>query len=385
MTAAALSPVAVALTGLLALAVAMGIGRFAFTPMLPLMQQASALSLVEGGWLASSNYAGYLAGALALMAINPASAASARWGLAAVAALTVAMAWTEVLTAWLVLRFLAGVASACVLVGVSGSVLPILVQAGHPHRAGIVFAGVGVGIALAGAIGLAAGVSDATPAQAWLVLGVFAAIAAVIAWPALRRTDSEIVSQAAVGHGRIAGARRLVLCYGAFGFGYIIPATFLPALARQVIPDAAVFGWVWPVFGVAAAASTIAASLWLGRYPPVVVWATSQLIMAAGVIAPAIFDGAWAILVSALCVGGTFVVVTMAGIEQARLAAGASAPRLIAAMTAAFALGQLVGPLTLRASESASAALLWPSVLAAVALVWSSFALLARPASTERN
>ena len=291
------------------------------------------------------------------------------------------MAWTETLTAWLVLRFLAGVASACVLVGVSGSVLPILAQAGQAHRSGIVFAGVGVGIALAGAIGLAAGVSHATPAQAWLVLGAFAAIAAVIAWPALRRTDSETVTQTAVGgQGRIAGARRLVLCYGAFGFGYIIPATFLPALARQVIPDAAVFGWVWPVFGVAAAASTIAAARWLGRYPPVLVWATSQLVMAAGVIAPAIFDGVWAILVSAVCVGGTFMVVTMAGIEQARREAAASAPRLIAAMTAAFAFGQLVGPLTLRASESGSAALLWPSVIAAAALVSSAFALLARRA-----
>jgi hypothetical protein len=303
------------------------------------------------------------------------------------------MAWTETLPAWLVLRFLAGVASASVLIGVTAWALPILVQAGQARRSGLLFAGVGVGIALAGAIGLAAGVSQATPAHAWLLLGMFATIAAAIAWPALGRSPAAIVLQSTARGVPAVGARRLVLCYGAFGFGYIIPATFLPALARQVIPDAAVFGWAWPVFGVAAAGSTIAAARWLGRYPPAVVWAASQLVMAAGVIAPALSSDVWAIMVCAICVGGTFMVATMAGIEHARVVASSSAPRLIAAMTAAFAFGQLVGPLTLRTSEAGAAALLWPSVFAAAALVASAFALLAMrarlpsspPPRTERS
>ena len=58
------SPVMIALAGLTALGVAMGIGRFAFTPILPMMQQDFAMSLGEGGWLASANYLGYLVGAL---------------------------------------------------------------------------------------------------------------------------------------------------------------------------------------------------------------------------------------------------------------------------------------------------------------------------------
>ena len=57
-------PEAIALAGLAALAVAMGIGRFAFTPLLPMMQADAGLTLAQGGWLASANYAGYLAGAL---------------------------------------------------------------------------------------------------------------------------------------------------------------------------------------------------------------------------------------------------------------------------------------------------------------------------------
>jgi hypothetical protein len=50
-------------TGLIGLAVAMGIGRFAFTPLLPLMQQDAGVSLLQGSWLATANYVGYLVGA----------------------------------------------------------------------------------------------------------------------------------------------------------------------------------------------------------------------------------------------------------------------------------------------------------------------------------
>ena len=73
-----------------------------------------------------------------------------------------------------------------------------------------------------------------------------------------------------------ADAWLLVGCYGIFGFGYIIPATFLPSLARQLLADPAVFGWTWPVFGIAAAVSTVAASLMLRNAAPRRVWALCQ-------------------------------------------------------------------------------------------------------------
>ena len=58
------SPRTVALAGLVALAVAMGIGRFAFTPLLPMMLHDGVIDLPSASWLASANYVGYLAGAL---------------------------------------------------------------------------------------------------------------------------------------------------------------------------------------------------------------------------------------------------------------------------------------------------------------------------------
>src|SRR3954453_13153671 len=113
---------------MLALASAMGIGRFSFTPILPLMQHDRGLTIAEGGWLATSNYLGYLAGALMCMAFVPRPTQSVRLGLIGVAAFTRVMGLTESLSFWLALRCSAGVVRAFVLVGLSVWVMPILTK-----------------------------------------------------------------------------------------------------------------------------------------------------------------------------------------------------------------------------------------------------------------
>ena len=58
------NPTDVVLLGVLALVVAMGIGRFAFTPILPLMLRDETLGSTDGAQWAAANYLGYLLGAL---------------------------------------------------------------------------------------------------------------------------------------------------------------------------------------------------------------------------------------------------------------------------------------------------------------------------------
>lgn len=363
----------IALAGLAALAVAMGIGRFAFTPILPMMQEDRGLSLAAGSGLASVNYAGYLAGALfAAGGLRPRLVIRA--ALLAIALATFAMGLAEGLAAWLALRFLAGVASAWVLVHVSAWCLARLAEQGSVRLDGVLFAGVGAGSAIAGILCAALMRSGGSSAQAWFGLGLLSLAVAAAVWPVLG--DARAAGTRPVPGKRYAWtgeAARLVACYGAYGFGYIIPATFVPVMAKALVPDPRIFGWAWPIFGLTAAASTVLAALLRGRMSDRQVWRASALAMALGVAAPVLVDGVAGIVLAAVLVGGTFVVITMAAMQEARRLAGARAAPLMAALTAAFAFGQIVGPLTvplLVAHGGFGAALLCASgVLAASALV----------------
>ena len=278
-----------------------------------------------------------------LFAFNPVPSRAAKFGLAAVAASTLAMAFTSSFWPWLVLRLIAGIASAFVLVGVSGWALAVLAAHDRPGWTGCVFAGVGEGILFAGVAVLVVGAADLAPAVGWIVLG---AAACCVALAAALLIENRAPSTAAdVTLDVEASAWRLIICYGAFGFGYIIPATFLPAAARSMISDPTVFGWIWPLFGVAAAISTVLTSLMLGNLQPRRAWAYGQFVMAFGVALPAVQTTLFSIIVSAMCVGGTFMVITMAAMQEARAVAGRRATHLMAAMTAAFGAGQIAGPI----------------------------------------
>jgi predicted MFS family arabinose efflux permease len=160
-----------------------------------------------------------------------------------------------------------------------------------------------------------------------------------------------------------------VFGYGAYGFGYIIPATFLPVMARAAIEDPAVFGWAWPIFGAAAAVSTLIAAAtarFLGNRR---LWMATQLLMTVGVALPILWPGIAGIMLAALLVGGTFVVITMAGMQEARQVGGQHATGLMAALTSAFAAGQIAGPLYASAVVAGEADFSRALLVAAIALL----------------
>jgi len=335
--------------GLLALAIAMGIGRFAFTPMLPLMIRAGSADVGAGGWLAAANYAGYLLGALTAARLPLSPQRTGLLSLAVIVVSTAAMGLVESLAAWLLLRGIAGVASAWALVSTSVWCLSWLARLGRPNGAGMVYAGVGVGIALAGLYCWRAGAAEIAPDRLWLHLGLLALVAS-LAVAALMPREAGPVAAAGTGTGTGGAAAGdaqwdLVICYGMLGFGYILPATFLPVLARAVVDSPAVFGAAWPVFGAAAALSTpLAGALLSGRSRRHVL-AGSHLLMALGCLLPVLHLSAGSVLAAALLVGGTFMVATMAGIQAARAGAAGDPARALGRMTASFAIGQMAGPL----------------------------------------
>jgi MFS family permease len=363
--------------GLASLAAAMGIGRFAFTPILPLMQDASGVTLAQGAWMATANYVGYLLGAWSSFVLTPSAGIAARWGLLAVALSTLAMAFTNSLQVWLLLRLIAGVASAFVLVGASAWALGHLASYRRSDLAGWVFAGVGIGICLAGIIALITGTSGAAPAKAWVALGGIALVVAVAAWGRLCVAVPVLQAHEAIAAAPLdRSAWLLVACYGSFGFGYIIPATFIPAASRTLVNDPLVFGWAWPLFGLAAAVSTVGVTTLFPSAAPRRKAALSLLVMAVGVGAPAMHMGLYTLAVSAVCVGSSFMVMTMAGVQEARRIAKGTPTKLISALTAAFAVGQLAGPVMVSLNLSAGDAFTVPSAVAVAVLICSALALL---------
>src|SRR2546430_11124637 len=154
---------------------------------------------------------------------------------------TLAVGMTHGMAAWVLWRMVAGMASAWALVHVSSWCLEQLAAAGKHGLGGVVFSGVGWGIALAGGVCLALMSAGASASQTWIALGAASLAVTAALWPRVARRDAPATARTAFRWS--ADSLRLVLCYAAFGFGYIIPATFVPAMAREIVADPLAFGW----------------------------------------------------------------------------------------------------------------------------------------------
>lgn len=343
----------VCLAAMIALAVAMGVGRFAFTPLFPLMVRDGLLDAPSGALLAASNYLGYLVGALLAARLGLRPATLLALGLLATVTVTAAVGWASSVATWTVLRFVAGALSAWTLVATTAWGLGWLASLGRPHLAGALFAGVGLGIAAAGVFCLVAPGFEASALALWVDLGALAALASIVPLLVSLRLPApppmaDVAPSAHAAHSPPAaptGTAGLVACYALFGFGYILPATYLPALARQVVDDPHVFGWAWPLFGSAAAISTIVVAALLKSANRAAVWAACHLAMALGVLLPIVWPALSGVIASALLVGGTFMVITMVGMQEARGRVAGNPTAVLGRMTAGFAFGQLMGPI----------------------------------------
>lgn len=372
------SPQVIILIGLVALAIAMGVGRFAFTPMMPLMLRDGSLDAVTGTEWATANYFGYLLGALSASWFAGSPRRGLQIGLIGVAVTTLGMVWGDAGLPWLgmALRASAGIFSAWVLVCASGWCLPELSRRHATSLGGWMYTGVGLGIAGTGVLTWLGGGQSAV--VLWAELGLLAVLGAAYVLRQLPESSAAAAPSGASAPPRPAastagrGNLGVVLCYSAFGFGYIIPATFLPTMARQLVADPLVFGLTWPIFGTAAALSVAFASRWLHGWSRRKVWAIAQGVMAVGTFLPLLQQSLWGLAGSAVLVGGTFMVTTMAGLQLARERIPDNPTALLARMTAGFAAGQIAGPLLVRLIGDARVAgwdaLSWASAIATVLL-----------------
>jgi len=369
-----LGNVSLALGGMLGLASAMGIGRFVYTPILPAMADGIGLTKSAAGLIAAANFAGYFLGAL-LTALPRLPGSRRAWFLGALfagAATTAGMGVFDSMPAFVVLRFVGGVASAFVLVFATALVLDRLAAAGRTDLAPLHFAGVGVGIAVSGAVVDALQAGGTGWRSLWIVTAAISGmVIPLCAWLVPGDDPSrKPLSAAPLSHRKpVRGLGRLSVCHGLFGFGYVVTATFLVAAVRGATGGRSLEAAVWIVVGLAAIPST---AIWgragrrCGALPA---YGLACLMEAAGVAAGGLWPGAAGALLAAVLLGGTFMGITALGFVAARALAPEQQRRSFALMTAAFGAGQIAGPIAAGWLIDRTHSFALPSMIGAAALV----------------
>ena len=362
-------------TGALALASSQGLGRFFYTPVLPGMMASLGFSPADAGLIASANFAGYLVGALAAAQSWAAGRErkAALAGLFATAVLMALMAVPQQIGPFLVIRFLAGLASAFGLIFTSAIVLEVAAAAGSSLVSSAMFGGVGIGISLSSALvmavsSLAGGGAEGWRAS-WLTGSVFALAIFLLAMAVLPRPRA---GERKAAEPPLAWRPLFVLAaiaYCCFGFGYIVSATFLVAIARQAGSGPWVEFSAWFFTGIACFLSLFVWQPVIRRRGADMVLALCMLLLAAGTLASVLLPAGFAVVVGGILLGGTFMVITSCGLATGRAFAQASPRRAMGVMTAIFGVGQIAGPFVGGSVSALTGSYLAASVIAACVLV----------------
>lgn len=335
------------LGGMLGMMVAMGIGRFVFTPVLPLMQRDLGMTHSVAGWLAGLNYLGYLLGAI-VCSVSPRIIRNqfvAGSSLLLSLATTIFMAGTTSVFWWGGMRFTAGFVSAILFIVIVAEVNEALARQGYSHWVGTLYGGIGLGIALSG---LLVPQLDELGGweSAWIGTGGVASILALagvllgrkkefIPPVTIHKTNSEFT---------IKKLWILALAYFLEGFGYIVSATFIVAIIT-VTPGLERFApYSWVAVGVAAALSTVFWPIVARRtsYKNALMWA--YVIQATGIAISIYADTVFEVFFAAITFGGTFLgIVALTLVEGTRRTGGKG--KAAAILTTCFGIGQVLGPI----------------------------------------
>lgn len=327
----------------------LGIARFAYTPLLPIMQQQTLLNDATGGYLAAVNYLGYMAGALLAASLSDLQLKDRlyRLGLLLAVLSTAGMALTENFYLWALWRFIAGLSSAGSMLIASGLIMHWLLS--HKQRAelGVHFAGLGFGIALAALlVELMLSVHLDWQSQ-WYYFSGCAVVLAIPAWRWLPRPAVVV----AAAHSHLVDIppskrfyRLMLACYFCAGYGYVISATFIVTIVERMPGLSGSGNLSFIVLGLAATPAVLLWDLIARKTGYLKAIMLALLAQSAAILLPLWFSSLIPVLLSAALFGATFVgvvslVLTMAG----RLYPNKPA-KLMGKMTLAYGSAQVLAP-----------------------------------------
>lgn len=335
--------------GILSLVLMLGIARFAYTSLLPLMQQQAGLGVSEAGWLATINYVGYFLGAVGASLISDLTVKDRlyRIGLITAVVTTAGMGLTENLWLWALLRFFAGLSSAAGLLLGSGLILNWLIRHDHRSELGIHFSGLGLGIAFC-AIAIEYMNQYLTWDQQWLTLTVVGVLLLIPAWLWLPPPDTTTSTRSGgVMHDAPPSKvflRVFMVAYFCAGVGYVVSATFIVAIVNQIPGLEGKGSWTFMVLGLAAAPACIIWDLLARKFGDLNALLAAFILQIVGILLPVIEPGLLPTIIGAALFGGTFIgivslVLTMAGRYYPTRPA-----KMMGKMTISYGIAQILAP-----------------------------------------
>ena len=336
--------------GILSLILMLGIARFAYTPLLPLMQQQAGLGISEAGWLAAINYLGYFCGAISASLISDLMLKDRlyRIGLILAVLTTAGMGLTDNIWLWLVLRFVAGLSSAAGLLLGSGLILNWLIRHDHPSELGIHFVGLGLGIAIC-AVVVELLNSHVGWSQQWLILSVLGLVILIPAWVWLPPPDKSAITRSG---GSMLDAppstaflRLFMAVYFCAGVGYVVSITFIVAIVDQLPGLEGKGTWTFLVLGLAGIPSSIIWDLIARKMGDLNALICAFVIHIIGILLPVIEHSITFAMIGAVLFGSTVfgivsLVLTMAGRYYPTRPS-----KMMGKMTLSYCIAQILAPI----------------------------------------
>ena len=333
--------------GILLLVLAMGISRFAFTPILPFMRRDAGFTIETAGYLASSNYVGYFIGALWAGFLFRHKKMILLVNVLLNVASVISMGLTELFTSWLLLRLVAGITSGFIFVLTSSIIMDYLAQAVLTKWSGYLFSGIGLGIAISGLFVPYLELAY-TWKGAWLGLGMLSLAffcVTLVTWRNLTISDGVKKVKAANGKMTAGFMPWLIASYGLEGLGYIITGTFLVDIIHNIPSLASYSSYSWVVVGLAAVPSAPVWIVLLSKYSPVHILTVAYIMQVFGIILPVISQTAVSVLLSSFLFGLTFVGIVTLTTSYARQLFPTQSNAVVSILTTFYALGQIIGPI----------------------------------------
>lgn len=368
--------------GVFALMIAMGIGRFSYTVILPYMQEVSGFSRATAGYLATSNYLGYLIGALVVgrLPIEQKRVPFLQVGLIISMLTTAFMGFTETIIIWYVLRFISGVMSAFIFVVIASLVLDQLADNNKSHLSGLFYGGVGIGIAISAII-----VSPIHAIFKWNGTWIALALLCVLLFVFIALFIKPIPHSKKQWWNQSIPVPKmppkswlkwLIVAYSLEGLGYIVTGTFIVSIAQESTSFHGNAALVWFVAGLAAIPSCIICSKLAQRFGYVKILLISMVVQAVGIALPAIATNTITLYLSAFIFGATFMGITTIVTTLARHIVPVNSHQILGYLTAGYALGQMVGPTVAGVLANATNSYQYSLVGAATVVIIGALSLL---------